>query len=125
MRSPRQTATTGASNGTPFTASPNASSGLLEGSGPKDALPSEELYDAQGDEVFGDAHPGYRRREVVRGVVFPRLHDEVPQSLQQFLIGALRAAGACIPNARLGHAHHDLGASFGPHRVERIPLVTA
>src|SRR4051794_19058644 len=105
MRSPRQTAATGASNGV---TGDSASVVSVVGSGLK-VLPSREPDDVQGDEVVGNAHPGHSRREIVRRMVLPCLPYQISESDEELLVGFI-TAGAVSPHARLGHTHHDLGA---------------
>src|SRR3954447_12834664 len=111
MRSPRQTAATGASNGV---TGDSASVVSVVGSDLK-VLPSREPDDVQGNEVLSDTHPGHSRRKIVRRMVLPCLPYQISESDQELLVGFI-TAGASSPHARLGHAHHDLGTSLGPHR---------
>src|SRR5829696_126121 len=139
MSSPRQRAATsasgsgtsgsGPSSGTPALGASSGTSdpafgravgaGSAVGSGAKLLLPSEADC-VQGDEVFGDAHPGHSRWEVARRVVFPRLPDEPPEPDEDLFVGATRPTGSVPPDTRLGHTHHHLGAPPRPHREDGV-----
>src|ERR687889_131083 len=130
MRSPRQTAAMGASGSGPSSGVSDpavggvAGAGSAVGSGAKPLL-SGEADRVHGDEVFGDAHAGHRRREVARLVVLPRLPDKRPEPGEDLFVGATLTTGAMPLDTRLGHAHHDLGTPPRPHREDRVVQVGA